>query len=609
MYFAIGTVFKSWLSVPIGYYFEMGVFKNWQGSQRVIHLSIIRLIVWLGWVSNIALAQMELSQAVTGSVEFHGINLACMGNLAVFVTSLLRGRLDLEMGARDVLATMRGPKLVEINNGFGLTTCKAQEYDKASVVMLSLQTPNLSIRQFMKYISNAYNVHSIILQCFPVNSPVLDQKFDGEQKNHSINCKCIVFSTVEEVIILLADQIPRTLKRLSDSLFLLPSEECLAEGCHGCKQDLLYVEHDKSGKKTLKKGDSKSSEDRVTEVKRSAVLKTLEILQTGEYNCICIPLCPSGYDYWTKLLSRSLGVKDTESAVENFSTASLIAPRLAEVFVNIALTLYFRIDGFSSSLVARRAIRDYVVDSKGSGFGANAFLTKAESKVEVDSETKYVCHVLTFRGTLASIRTFSFGVCIFNVFCCISGVLLIALNGRLGNWYDSHPFTLDKGRVVGITALILVISGMDCWHLYKLWKDRDTSSSTPEKEKFRLIATVMVLVVFIFELIWVGAGIAIVVTSGVKRVKVDEKWSYKGVNGSDKWFYSLYILVWIKWAVGSFLLGEYPPEYDSEFDYGNGILVYSSAFLLNSALAGARSNWQYSLTLEDTTSPAASPSP
>jgi hypothetical protein len=132
----------------------MGLFKNWQGSQRLIHLVIVQLIVWFGWLSNIALAQMQLGEEVTGSVNnLPSVGIACIGNLAMFVTSLLRGRFDLEMGARDVLATMRGHKLEDINNGFGLTTPK--DYHKASVVMLSSHTPNLSIRQFMRYVSNA----------------------------------------------------------------------------------------------------------------------------------------------------------------------------------------------------------------------------------------------------------------------------------------------------------------------------------------------------------------------------------------------------------------------------------------------------------------------
>ena len=72
-------------------------------------------------------------------------------------------------------------------------------------------------------------------------------------------------------------------------------------------------------------------------------------------------------------------------------------------------------------------------------------------------------------------------------------------------------------------------------------------------------------------------------------------------------------LVWVKWAIGSYLLGERLPKHESgpvmttEYEKDctkkqkprwtdNGILVYSSAFFLNSILAGIRGQWQYSLS-------------
>ena len=71
-------------------------------------------------------------------------------------------------------------------------------------------------------------------------------------------------------------------------------------------------------------------------------------------------------------------------------------------------------------------------------------------------------------------------------------------------------------------------------------------------------------------------------------------------------------LVCVKWAIGSYLLGERLPKHDSgpvmttvyEEDptkkpererkwTDKGILVYSSAFLLNAILAGVRGQWDY----------------
>ena len=145
----------------------------------------------------------------------------------------------MEMGSSDVLATIRGPKLEDANGAFGLTTYV--DYSKASAVMLSNHTPNISIKQFMTYISNSYNMHSIVLQCFPVKSPALKKPYNFLVKSPALKrpdnnetCKCIVFNTVEDVAILLAAQIPGTLKRMSDSLFQMPSLHYVKNGYHEC---------------------------------------------------------------------------------------------------------------------------------------------------------------------------------------------------------------------------------------------------------------------------------------------------------------------------------------------------------------------------------------
>lgn len=46
-------------------------------------------------------------------------------------------------------------------------------------------------------------------------------------------------------------------------------------------------------------------------------------------------------------------------------------------------------------------------------------------------------------------------------------------------------------------------------------------------------------------------------------------------------------MVWIKWGIGSYMMGE-NVEYSSEWAAGGKILVYSSAFFLNFILTGVR---------------------
>lgn len=64
--------------------------------------------------------EFEVREAVT-------VSDMCMDNVAVLIASLMIGRIDLEMGTRGVMATIRGPKLKVINTHERF----------ASVVMLS----------------------------------------------------------------------------------------------------------------------------------------------------------------------------------------------------------------------------------------------------------------------------------------------------------------------------------------------------------------------------------------------------------------------------------------------------------------------------------------
>ena len=100
-------------------YFEMGLLKNLQGSQGifgrllVIHL---HLLCCLGWLLSFASAQFDISEGVTGCINnFPTLGIICIVNLAIFVTSLMIGRLDLEVGAQDILDILASRKLMNIN--------------------------------------------------------------------------------------------------------------------------------------------------------------------------------------------------------------------------------------------------------------------------------------------------------------------------------------------------------------------------------------------------------------------------------------------------------------------------------------------------------------
>lgn len=92
--------------------------------------------------------------------------------------------------------------------------------------------------------------------------------------------------------------------------------------------------------------------------------------------------------------------------IVRFSTPSLILPRLIEILINLLLVGWFGVDGFSTSMVARKVVKFYVVDNKASGFVANAFLRAPLVKSKntksnhddinsIENDT-HICQVLTF---------------------------------------------------------------------------------------------------------------------------------------------------------------------------------------------------------------------
>lgn len=271
-----------------------------------------------------------------------------------------------------------------------------------------------------------------------------------------------------------------------------------------------------------------------------------------------------------------------------YSNGSLIVPRVIEMFLNLAVTGWFRTDGFSTSMLARRSIRDYLVDSRGNGFAINAFVTYARVKssqvrsANIETEHRDVCQVLTFRGNFLRLGTLSIiGACV-NLICSFGWTLLVAIEGGVVvKWQYTPSMPLSETRVAIIMAGIVTGLGMDCLHLYLGRRE------TVSKNRVIIVCAMIVLEIE-----------CIAVCSTIARV-----W---GIKGFGRWIYSaLQVLIWVKWAAGSYLLGERLSNSDSgpimttvdkEKHHkwtDSGILVYSSAFLLNAFLAGVRGKWKY----------------
>jgi hypothetical protein len=190
--------------------------------------------------------------------------------------------------------------------------------------------------------------------------------------------------------------------------------------------------------------------------------------------------------------------------------------------------------------------------------------------------------------------------------------LVVAFRGGAGQWYDIHSMPLSKPRVMVIMAGIGIALLMDFLDLLCLSKrirqraqsDRIRQRAQSDSRGLTDRERLMLLVMIVLEMSCIVSGSAVLRTLGVK--------------GFGKWVYSaMQILVWVKWGIGSYLMDKFLNELHStecgrrtdgnilgyssrrwsSYRLESGILVYSSAFLLNAILAAVRAKWTYSPSL------------
>lgn len=173
-----------------------------------MHLFIIILVYWLGCLCGLVFGQV--GEAFTGSANIPDIQLTCIANLAVFFQFILKNELWFEAEGKLFFSTFlsrKVEKLKHINGLEVLTTC-SKELRECSVVMLSFHKPSRNTRRFMRLMYNRYDVHSIFLQCHPLQSAAVTVCVSTCTENHAGRCGCIVFNTVEDITMMLARRMP-----------------------------------------------------------------------------------------------------------------------------------------------------------------------------------------------------------------------------------------------------------------------------------------------------------------------------------------------------------------------------------------------------------------
>lgn len=558
-----------------------------------MHLFPVILVCCFGWLCSLAFAQLD--KAFTSSVNFPDIGITCIGNLAAFVRVLLRGEIWIMCRPRFDLEGRGNEKLKNIVIGVEGQTTQSEELRACHVVMLSKQTPSYTMQSLMKYSSHVFQVHSTFLQYHPLQS-MEEVSVDPCTGNH---CGCIVFKMVEEMARMISRRIPGTVKRLSDSLYLLPSLHCLRNGCHGCNEGLLHVEDiDEHGRERLREGDAQLHSP-------AAVCEILDLKSIHEERaCICIPLLSAEDDNWTNqlialfkpdakefrggiirkgrssyasfALERYKNGSGKCDAVEEYKLASLfILPRLTVVFIQIVLTFWFKVDGFSSFVLAERTLRNYLPDR----IHPHRFLTKAHVKSNADNTN--ACQVLFFRGDLQRLALFLILEVFVSSICSIIWILRVASDGGPQKWYQIHSMPPSKPRIVVIFLGVCVALVMDAFDLKLYSQIRRMPSFTLNNDA---VITCLICVTMGLEILYLVACSAI---GGVMGIKAFGGWVYS----------MLQCLVWIKASIG--FLVHYQIDYVPKRALPDwwyrlcGLYIFASSFWLNAILAGVRSNWDF----------------
>lgn len=446
--------------------------------------------------------------------------------------------------------------------------------------------------EFFSHCSIVYGVEPVVVPC-SLYSSLPDSNRAGDCSCE--RCTCLLFhSRSSRAIKHLVSLLPGATFRDADGNHMLPSFGCFQNKCHSAMPagplQALHVVND-----AIASGDPAPIP---TSLAASLMGRTDSLVQ-GEA-CVCAPLASNPEsDEWSKALKRMLQTKDDASrgaegvtsralaryldgvpqaqpAEESFGWLESIVPRLIEAGLIAILTVWFRVDGFSSSLVSRRAVRDYVTDEVGNA----AHIGMRVQKVSLhfpSSSRQHFSHVLMFRTGPVSMVTATLALgtgstLLSTTWWCIS----VARGVWIGKWstaYSLPPTTLRSGvSIVGLIACLL----LDCT---EIWVSNELAFAPPgwgDWIKYLLQTEHMILAAMVAEVLLVVLVLVMTVLHAAHKF--------------GRLIYCiLELLSWAKWLIGSMRLGEF--IFSKNNEQRSGKWVYASAFLAAAVMAGIGGQW------------------
>eukprot|EP00250_Pteridium_aquilinum_P023069 c2614_g1_i1 orf=427-2121(+) len=556
-----------------------------------------RLELWIAltissWLWRPAGAQEQLSSSLGSTISFLDSGLTTLGHMSAFLNALFRGRMDCETVCRETMSKAR--QKLEIKKGWTEEAFEENQrlgISKDVIVVVGIGKEEKAL-EFFSHCSIVYGVEPVVVPC-SFYSSLPDSYRVGSCSCE--RCTCLLLHprsmrATKHLVRLL----PGATFRDAHGNHVLPSVSCFQGKCHSMMQPAelqpLHVVND-----AIAPGAPAS----IPTSFAASLMGRMDSLVEGEA-CVCAPLVTNPEsDEWSKALKRMLqtkndasrgaegvtsralaryldGVPQTVPAEEVFGWLESIAPRLIEAALIAILTLWFRVDGFSSSLVSRRAVRDYVTDEMGNAAHIGLRVQKVSLHFPGPTRQQF-SHVIMFRTGPISIVTASLALgTVTTLFSTTWWCISVARGTWIGQWntaYSLPPTTLRS--CLGIAGLLACLL-LDC---VELWVS-NTLSFAPAGWgnwiKYLAQTEYMILAAMLAELLMVVLVLVMIV-----------------LNAAHKFGRLIYcfleLLSWAKWLLGSMRLGEF--VFSKVNEQRAGKWVYASAFLAAAVMAGIGGQW------------------
>ena len=340
------------------------------GSSSVIGRGLVAALTVGAAIPSVIAVESNL--ALPDTANFLDAGLTALGLVTALVTTILRRRLDAENNSRDFLTYLKGQRGKYVNV---LDVTSTHSLSKG-LLLVEEHAVTWAQQLFSYYGATTYKQIDLMRAVWlhPSNYPP-----GVEQCKCPVKCKCLLlqrFEGVSEHLVTIASGI---ICRVDDTFDAVLGVSCIHYKCHGsAKAAYQGLVHGKLGDLGIPSSASSSS--------RTLLRSVAQIFGEGGTGLILLEPANEESVTWSSTILEASTVKDADDrGNENpftkgykealagetnirdtdmeYDASSWWISRVCAFTISCVLIILFRIDSFSSVLLARRSLRGYVVDS------------------------------------------------------------------------------------------------------------------------------------------------------------------------------------------------------------------------------------------------------